>query len=1115
MVKKGVLSALTTIGYGLVFLAVVIVSAVLVQIGIYGLGEKNEAIVGLEISSTAINNNTLNVVTNDTSTVLSFTILGNADLEGNAVDESAVQVRLSLRNSLGTALTADNRPVSFLVIDSDGNAILDSENNIQTVDSVDVGINDTVKLVLATYQATNTLVSGAEEAIYIKGGTCYIEAYSIDGRFKAQRVEVNVDVPVETIKVTVTGYNKSGVLSDLTNIINNTIVEYKNLEEESIMPTASVAYLNQVVLYTGITDVYTQNTYYKCVSSTGGTYSWQATDMQYFIKNDELSLSVQAFPSNSLLAVSSMEKVVQFISQNFNESEATLNSSTGDLVVNGTSDDTTRGLIIQAKVLKNYGGTDYVDTYITINTAKLEIDSIIVGNQDVVDGGIIIKVGDTVKLSASSSASTITQSDITNLNISIRSKNYTHGVDPLSENISALYMNIVSNHSTESTLPTGYINVSSMNSNYRDPLVSEQWNAVTGENNTGWNLYAKRQLISNEVIDLYISQNSTFNSNDPYAHIGIVINTTSPSSFSYTGDDSMSIVKYDGGMTGTAVDDVIDLTSGFISYSTTDDEDLTYTKWVYFLESSSTNVNSTGSSIIEVSTAGQIMHTEGSTVQYSQTLSGIGDGTVRIRAYLVRTDSSGNPIDCCYNTITESTSTGYVTKANADINNVDDIGKYVVEYSAMEYYAISVNELLDYTKFFYDEDLTLPVTDTVTPSQMGTTLDNTKYIYLQGNSMLSLLNEYNNLSVDKEVTQVDESLVIVSSELITERDATTNDYNKIILKIEISSAEANVFKIIVNQNDVSIKQMYMQAIDVSVGSVTADWSNLQTELSAVTTVDNVKTMNIYGVLNENIVNWYYETEGSDIPFVLPYGINYTYNIIGASQNNLNLVPLNVITLHYSIYALTDAQLLQAVAGTLDWSDDLLCSTISIVTLYNDNEVTGIKLILQNGWQDETGNLILAYKTTSTDGTTSEDKVDFYEINIADTTPTAVWTGTPVTQLTSNYATTENNIVFDLNFWDVEITDGTASYTMNSADLLNYLTISVSDNVSTYFSVNSSGQLVLNSGYVYSASNTTADNVVNSNSTFDIDYYLYDLVGNVLYEKVVTITLIGYIEISSS
>lgn len=1124
MAKKGVLSALTTIGYGLVFLVVVIVGAVLVQIGIYGLGEKDEAIVGLEISSTELNsNNILNVVTNDTSKQLSLSILGNADLEGGAVEQSSVVVRLSIKNSLGTALTANNRPVNFVVLDENGDPVLDAENNIQTTDTVDVGINDTFKLALATYKATNTLVADAEEATYIKGGTCYIEAYSIDGRFKAQRIEVNVDVPVETIKVTVIGYNKSGVMSDLTNIINNTVDSY---DEATSLPTATSANLGLVVLYTGETGTWTNNTYYKCVQgSTAGSYIWQATDMQYFIKNDQLELGIQAFPANSLQAVSSMHKIIQYLGETFNSDYASL-SADGILVVNGETEETTGPLTIQAKVLKNYGGTEYVDAFITINTAKLEIESITIGNEDVKDGGVSILVGQTLQFSATSSASTSGISGLINLNVIIRSKHYTHGVDPLAENLAGLVMHIVDNHTTEVSVPEGYVNVSSINSGYRSALLIENTTQLGNENNIKWELLAKRQLITNETIDLYIaeynSQSSAFNPDNPYAHVSISISTTEPSTFSYTGEDTLSIVKYDGGMTGTDVEDVIDLTSGFISYTTAGSQSLTYTKWVYFLEGldedENINTNLTGSPIIEISATGQIKRTEGNTVQYSETLSGLGNGTVRIRAYLVRTNSSGQPLDCYYNVITQGDSTGFVLQDASDLmTNAANVGQYVVEYSASEYFTVTVEEMLDLTNFYYDKGLTLLVSDPVIPSEMGTTLDNVKYIYLQGNSIYALLNEYSNITVGKEVTQIDESLVVASidGEPVIETDETTGYYTKVYLKIQLISAQANTFRIYIEDNGTPINEMYFEAKDVQIETMQVDWTDMETARDAIEQVNGVNVMTLSGVLSGNSVSWYYWTGTDNVTFQLPYNVIYTYNIVGAEQCNTVLKPLNEITLAYKVYALSDAELLQAVAGTLNWSDDLLCGTVSAGQVFDaEGNLTGIRLLLSEGWDAETDNLILMYEVTSSDGETATQFREFYELSFYGDLPVAVWSGTAITQFnSSNYTAFGAGSV-----WDVAIDYGETTYAWISADYSAYMSMSLTDNSASYdindYLYLENGLLKVKAGYIYSASdNANRTNVLNNNSTFKINYILYGSNG-IVYEKIMTVTLVGFIEQTS-
>lgn len=1103
MAKKRLLSSLTSVGYGLIFVIVVIISAVLVQIGIFGLGDKDEPITGLTISSENLSNNTLNIITEDAEEQISLLIQGNSLLEDAPVEGSSVKVKLSIRNSSGDVLPEQNRAVYFLLTDANGNPILDSSDQIQTVKDVEVGINDTVKLVLATYQDTNPYIEEAVEQTYIKGGTCYIEAYSSDGRFKASKIKINVDVPVESIEVTVNGYNKSGQLDDLTNIVNDTVATYK---EESSVPLATIDNFNSVILYTGESnDNYEKGKYYKCVQNEkGDAYVWAETDMQYFIKNDKLTLGVRAFPSNSLNASAQNEKNVQFNKENFSEEVASLDSTTGALLVKSESG---YELKIKAKVLKLLGQSEQVEALITVNIAKLEIDEINIGNQDVKSGGVFIKVGETLKFSASSSSAIQNQSNVTNLNLSIRSKHYTYGADPLSENLSGLVIYMVDNHSTENPLPANHINISSMDSNFWSPLTLEQWDKMENENNTGWDLTANRQLITKENIDLYVAAYNTsgsFDSEKPYAHIGVTISSVTPNSVSYIGEDSISITKYDAGWVGTDILDSIDLTQSFINWTTENGAQLTWTKWVYFLETSYVNINEVGSPIIEVTEAGQVARSEGGEVQLSQTLLGLGAGKVRIRAYLVRTNSDGEPIDCRYNVISESENTGYITKSEADIKQEEHIGQYVVEYSVGSYFEIVVQETLSEVQFYYDEELELKVQED--QFDIGTT--QTKNLYVRANSMLALKSEFYNLSVDKEVSQVDEDFVVVAidNELI-ERMGEDSFYTKIIMSISVYSFLENEFTVILKQNDAPISYLLLNAKDIEVSSVRADWSGeLEQVYENITTEEGVRVMNVYGDLEGFEVGFYYMTgaEASDsgLLFKLPHNVLYTYNIAGAEQGNFDLSPYKTVALEYKVYALTDEQLLQAKEGTLVWGNDLLCSTISTKTVRSEDGVTGLKICLREGWKDETKNIILAYRAVSEDYV----RVDFYKLNILNSTADAEWDGTATTQFTS-----ENYSTFSLDFWDITIKQGEVSCLIEKSEWADYVSISLSDNVTDYFEIGTN-KIVIKEGYKFSASDTDKDNVLEHNTKFTVKYLVYDSGSNIVFMKSIDIYLTGFIEV---
>ena len=1255
MVKKGVISAFAAIGYGLVFVVSVIIVAVLVQIGIFGLGEKDEPIVGLEISSsktvemqnaagdvvgtldltvrstlsgklaltmttpqqthlvvkigsnllvyqnisdvsnyeftysyqsltmpicailtngetvyahgqtdnfsddynllvaeyrnyvenggttpTDTNSRELNVSTSNTSELLSFNLLGNANLDtGSVVESSSLEVTFTIRRSSSSqseVLPVDERPVQFVVTDENGNPILDNDGNIQTTESITIGINDAFVLALSTYTATNPYIEGAEEQTYIKGGTGYLHARSTDNLWQASSIRINVDVPVESLEIEVYGYDKNGQANqNLTEIINDTLNVYTEYTE---MPAADVSLLGTGGKYIGETTDYFENGKYYEVVEEQGAYYWHKTDMQYFIQNDELTLRAVAFPANSLESASNMKKTVNF-SSIFSDVFASL-SSDGNLCINGASSETTGGLEITATVNTNFGGLQETAAQITVWSAPLEIESITINNESLKndDGEAVLNayVNEEMWVSATETE------DATNLDVIVRSKHYTHGDDPSQQNISSLIMYYTHNHNNEAGYEDG-IDVSNLNSSVIRSLVTNgntpPYMMIKDEDtldNSLWQISPTRQLLTGEEIHIYISDANfydydaeSFYWNRPYVELKININIRTPSNFSYAStNETIDITKYDS-MVGTNNIQPYDLTN-FISYT----GDITYTKWVYFMDDMSANVNAVGSQIIEVTDTGQIFSSVDG--QLSQMISPVGAGTVTIRAFLVRTNAEGEPIDARYNVIESLENAGYVLKTNADINDDSQIGQFVVEYSPNVSFTLNVNEVLTELKFFYDEDLTLEITNNTqsTPIKMGTGQNNEKNVYFIANSKMALINYFEQLGFTTNNNRISLSDSITYNmagdggetggtgedvENVETGDTEDNVISNAVAQVTLATGSVTDFTLQISNGEASLAELYFDAINVIIENLKVDWGDLK----VVQDVDGVQTIYAYSEVSEvdrYNINWYFaedstQTSGGALAFNLPNTLTYEYNLAGEEEGN-DPQPFNNLVYNYKVYELTDEQLeIVKQSAEIDWSKYTESSSIRI-----SNSQNGLMMQLFDGWQNITNNIIIVYTSSIY---LEEDeysiKYDYYNLIINNENYVSfrqVNNSIPPLTYTENYpnATSNGFLVLhrpnsDTYVWQIHYNGDTS--VDNGINLVNNGKLTAT--VPEYFVIDSQfGYLKIATGYSYSKdnSNISSDSIVlQRNGRFSITYQI-STNSSVVYQHSITVTSEIYI-----
>lgn len=866
MAKKGTISALTTVAYSIVFVILAISAVVLVQIAAFGIGQRDEPITGLLVSSEGAQNNALNVVQYEDSVFTEITMqikgveVPDESGASGEVDYSSKRVNISVRTAQNQVWENNTtRPADIKVVTA-------TEGSV----SGEVGINEVFTLVLRTHQENN---AAGELADYLIGGTCYIYAHTTDGVYVATPLAVNIDVPVESISVVVFDYREE----DITDSVN------------------------------------------------------AAENAQMFIKGDQLQLGITAIPSNSLNPVAGwVSKLADFrFTSGTNDKEATLTSA-GLFTVTGETPSETGTCEIQAKISKHFGVSastekNYVESEkITIQTAPVELESILIGNTVVANNGITLYVGADGKLKLQALSGV---ANATALNLSLRSKHYTHGEDPLAEETSSLELEIVRNFTGDTDPTTNFVSL------YQNAVVRNS-HSVTGSN-VVWEIEGYRPLVAGEKLQLRVKYPAFYESTYTLTEGKVIINgveyeylsdklytepdfngdgeekgysiagttltittgayagtytiaggkvligdveythlsgkiysepdfngkgaglgysisgttvtvetgciyldlnviTINPTGFSYASQSStMEITKSTDAITGEESlfqDSSIDVTGLAVPTGT----NMTYTKWVYFKEVSSSNINAVGSDIIDLSAAGQLQMFEG-TYNYSSRIYAKGGGEVKIRAYLVRTDASGNPLNYNYQPLTVDDNTGWMLESS-EFNPATDLNKFVVVYRALSDHTVKITEKLTEIKFFADAALTEALqTSTENMFTIGTGVDNTKTIYARANSRFALLEYYKLTGLDIIIMEIQDAatgseLSTVECEDIIIKEETTVEgstfYETVYLQLNITPTTEAEFKIIFTQEGYDKGTAYIKAKNVEITGVEVDFGGL-------------------------------------------------------------------------------------------------------------------------------------------------------------------------------------------------------------------------------------------------------------------------------------------------
>ncbi len=203
-----------------------------------------------------------------------------------------------------------------------------------------------------------------------------------------------------------------------------------------------------------------------------------------------------------------------------------------------------------------------------------------------------------------------------------------------------------------------------------------------------------------------------------------------------------------------------------ITYSLNTSNNPTFKKVVTFVEKISSassdtpiNKNEVGSQIIYANKTTNQVDNQG---ENSFIVKPLGAGKVNIKAYLVRTDSGGKPIDKDYNIITTdedlAKQDGYVLASGYCLaKNIKDAnaGEYIVQQSLSEF-PVTVSEKLTsltfYTSSDFSDESKISISDGIV---MGTTVANKVTIYAKPNSSLAIAENSSSQNVNVKISETE------------------------------------------------------------------------------------------------------------------------------------------------------------------------------------------------------------------------------------------------------------------------------------------------------------------------------------------------------------------------
>ncbi len=362
--KQGFLSAMATIGYGLVGIVVVLAVALGIMIGVKGIGPKDETISGLGsatsttqalaeeqdvfVSTDSTGMKILNVSTTldytkrdyteeeqerlvqvvktvveekvdeETGTttyskLLKMKITGKVD-DNQDADYSSQKVRVVLTKSanFNDVVGKTETPVLFVSKNAEGEEVLTT--------SIVVQVNEEFSLKILTYNAVNPYTNntsanddeqGSLEKEYILGGSVFLMSRSTESSLKSDALKIQVDVPIETLIITAQARDVNGNYVDVTNLVRSTanLFDVNNILKTNETVTESWD-KSKIIKFEGNTTAGLEKDeyyYYKTETSKWESI-WTRSDAIAFIKNTEIKLGVKTFPENAIRSVAGMNK---------------------------------------------------------------------------------------------------------------------------------------------------------------------------------------------------------------------------------------------------------------------------------------------------------------------------------------------------------------------------------------------------------------------------------------------------------------------------------------------------------------------------------------------------------------------------------------------------------------------------------------------------------------------------------------------------------------------------------------------------------------------------------------------------------------------------------------
>ena len=641
-------------------------------------------------------------------------------------------------------------------------------------------------------EAVKIIPKYAEDG-YLVGGTCVIEASSADGRFMAKNMTIDIDVPIESIVIKA----KNKINQDVTEKINNDEIK--------------------------------------------------------FIKNDILNFSIETVPARAIKPIKNVDaKIAVYPNDDIRTDMVTLTTD-GVLTVVGDDNSTTGDITVIAKVLKSYGIDESVEeNWITesmiIKTSRAELNEIQIRNTNYDDESEDISIYIGEKESLKFSARETNNPDIINLNLFLEPVFYTEGDDPFLPLMSGLHLEAIIEGQREGIVAPLSISTE---------VVDED-----GNKNIIWTLTANRSLETvldgvSESISLLLSLENY----DQTRQIGCSIEASYPQSgtIAAVNDDiQLSITKLTNANNNEYIGDsskgVQLIDENFLTYSQDSDRELTYSKFVYFLEGDPTTwVNLTGSKIVNCTDYGQLIYEdEDENVTYNTAIQALGSGTVQIMAYLVKTNSAGVPIDCNYNEILDS-NTNIVSVSEINGNYDGYAGCYVCVDQTEMPFSVVVEEKLTELKLY-----TETATDSGEKQEVLSTLkignSNPKTLFVKANSTYALLDNWAAFNITSELADLNRVGISCGS---TEEDAIIKTYDVANTELVKSAeyyftvtgyaGEQDVGSLSVSLNSTKYIDISIQTVEVAIAGVEI----LNTELFSIDGVTGEKYINLKEQLNQD------------------------------------------------------------------------------------------------------------------------------------------------------------------------------------------------------------------------------------------------------------------------